>query len=196
MHERSGWSLECNTSHSRFSQVSNYGGAKRKEQCGASSICDPTSFDRGVNDPFLTVIELTPQIRNNSLKLGGLLPPNQQKNSPRDSVRLSDYMVYRSFSSRPSVAERNTDAKPSSPISGSRLPVFGSSVGSAAGAGAGLASAIKIGASAGGGGGGGGIDPVNCFSCSTTVTGSSTTLVAETVIPFFSPHASVSWPLT
>ena len=77
------------------------------------------------------------------------------------------------------------------------LAVFGSSAGAAgAGAGVGAACAIKIGASAGGGGGGGGMEPVNFFSCSTTVIGSSTTLVAEMVIPFFRPQASVSWPLT
>jgi len=60
--------------------------------------------------------------------------------------------------------------------------------------GGGVDLAIKIGVSAGGAGGGGGIDPVSCLWCSTTVTGSSMTFVAETFIPFLSPHASVFWP--
>src|SRR5437667_2431005 len=93
---------------------------------------------------------------------------------------------------------------PISPIRGSKLPVLGNSlvagsVGAAAGCGGGVARAIittSIGWSAGGGGGGGGIVPVNCFWCSTTVSGSSTTLVAEIFIPCFRPNASVSWPFT
>ena len=59
--------------------------------------------------------------------------------------------------------EDKSEKLPSSPISGSRLPVFGSSAGAAGatGAGAGSNCAIKIGTSAGGGGGGGGIEPVS-----------------------------------
>jgi len=61
----------------------------------------------------------------------------------------------------PSPIEDRKERLPSNPMSGSQLPVLGSS--EAAGAGAGSAAAIKIGASAGGGGGGGGIEPVSCF---------------------------------
>src|SRR6476620_193316 len=84
---------------------------------------------------------------------------------------------------------------PSNPIRGRGLAVLGSSAG-VAGKGVGSAAAIRIGTSAGGAGGGGGIVPVNFRCCSTTLIGSSTTLVAATIIPFFKPKASVSWPST
>src|SRR5579864_788410 len=92
--------------------------------------------------------------------------------------------------------EKPQQTIPSSPTSGSRLPVFGSSAASAgsAGFGACMTNTINIGWSGGGGGGGGGSLPVSFLSCSTTVSGSSTTLVAEIFIPFFSPHASTIWP--
>ena len=45
-----------------------------------------------------------------------------------------------------------------------------------------------------GDGSGGGIVPVNSFCCSTTVSGTSTILVADTFIPFCRPQASVIWP--
>jgi len=38
--------------------------------------------------------------------------------------------------------------------------------------------------------------PVTFASCVTTVSGASTTLVAEIFIPFFNPQASVSCPST
>src|SRR6476646_2651644 len=95
---------------------------------------------------------------------------------------------------RPNEAERAR--APSNPISGRRLAVLGSSAGAAAGAGVGSAVAIRIGTSAGGAGGGGGMLPVTFRCCSTTLIGSSTTLVAETIIPFFKPNASVSCPST
>src|SRR4051794_2751155 len=82
---------------------------------------------------------------------------------------------------------------PSEKTSGSSLPVFGKACGasSTAGAGTGAADAIRIGAS-GAGGGGGGILPASSFCSVTTVRGSSTTFVAETTMPFFRPHTSVS----
>src|SRR5580704_5116810 len=93
--------------------------------------------------------------------------------------------------------EKPQQSIPSSPTNGSRLPVLGNSAGAgSAGFGGCMTNTTKIGMSAGGGGGGGGILPVSFFSCSITVSGSSTTLVAETFIPFFRPHASTIWPFT
>src|SRR5580765_2856349 len=92
-----------------------------------------------------------------------------------------------------------SDIKPKKAIKGSELPVLGSAAGAASatvvGAGA-VATKTMTGTSAGGGGGGGGIVPVLCARCSTTVIGSSTTLVAETFIPFFKPQASTICPST
>lgn len=64
----------------------------------------------------------------------------------------------------PKPIENNNERPPSNPMSGNRLPVFGSSDG-AARTGAGPAAAIRIGISAGGaatGGGGGGNLPETC----------------------------------
>src|SRR5215831_17699797 len=101
------------------------------------------------------------------------------------------------------VKERPMQSVPSSAMSGKSLAVLGSLVGagsvaavSAGGTGTGRATTTKIGISALGAGGGGGAVPVLWTSCVTTVSGTSVTLCAETVIPFLRPHASVSCPLT
>ena len=78
------------------------------------------------------------------------------------------------------------------------LAVLGNAAGvaaasGAAGAGTGFATAMRIGWSAGGGGGGG-IVPASALFTETSVIGSSTTFVAETLIPFFRPQASNSCP--
>jgi len=94
--------------------------------------------------------------------------------------------------------EAARDRNPSSPINGSRLPVLGNAGAgaSAGGAGTGTTTATKIGWSGGGGGGGGGAVPVICACCVTTVSGTSTILVAEIFIPFLKPQASVTCPST
>src|SRR5580704_13129033 len=90
---------------------------------------------------------------------------------------------------------------PRSPIKGRSLAVFGSFSGVAAaisvsGAGAGSEVTTRMGTSAGGAGGGGGIVPVTVRSWATTVSGTSTILVAVITIPFFKANASTISPFT
>src|SRR6516225_1902073 len=85
---------------------------------------------------------------------------------------------------------------------GKLLAVVGSFAGAGSeaavsvGGGVGLAVATSIGTSGLGAGGGGGAVPALLICCATTVSGTSVILCAETVMPFLSPKASVSWPST
>src|SRR5271157_4044227 len=124
--------------------------------------------------------------------------------SARDLTRTEpgvDGTFYaRSLAARRPSPDRSSRA-PRIPIRGSWLPVLGSvgaETGAAAATSAGGGSmgrtiTTRIGRSTGGSGGGGGRLPVTSFCCSTTVSGTSMTLVADTVIPFFRPHASTIW---
>ena len=100
------------------------------------------------------------------------------------------------------IRKRVQQNTPRSPTRGKSLAVVGSFVGAgsagfAAGcAGTGRATTTKIGISCLGGVGGGGVLPDLLTSYATTVTGTSVTLWAETLMPFLRPHASVSRPST
>lgn len=93
-------------------------------------------------------------------------------------------------------SERPQRKPPRSPTRGSSLAVFGRFVGASAAAGAERTMATRIGTPCVGAGGGGGMLPVRSTCCVTTFCGISVTLCADTVIPFLSPHASVSCPFT
>lgn len=98
--------------------------------------------------------------------------------SPRDAtdvqdgqrlVRFNKQPYARTFRNARMHRETAISIKPTSPVSGSSLPVFGKAAGAGAGAGAaagvGVTTATRIGVSAGGAGGGGGMWPESWASC-------------------------------
>jgi hypothetical protein len=129
---------------------------------------------------------------------GGLPLSGSRSVSLQGSAPLKNQAT--SFRMPIAVKEVAQSKMPIRPKSGTELAVFGSfgagsAVADSAIAGAGGATAIRTGTSGLGAGGGGGIFPVCFISEVTIVSGTSVTLWTETTMPFFSPNASVSWPL-